>query len=231
MQVHRTLGWGIALAVVCGAAIAHGQRAGTAAAIGQLGLAGAANANPTIDARGQFVAVAWGATISGKGTDVYVAVSRDAGATFGAPVRANSDPGEARTSAERPPVVVLVPSARQAPDVAVLWTAGATDPTLKVARSSDGGRTFARPRGIAASGARGNRGWAAMTSGADGSLHVVWLDHREAVAAAGTAGSGHQHGGTAAPAADGVAMAQRSGLYYARIDDGPVAERLLARGV
>ena len=59
----------------------------------------------------------------------------------------------------------------------------------------------------------------------------MWLDHRETVAAPGSKDAGHQHGGRAGPARDGVAMAQRSSLYYARLGDGPVAERPLARGV
>src|SRR5262245_55294786 len=66
---------------------------------------GRTGANASVAARGAFVAVAWGATAANAGTDVFVAVSHDAGTTFDAPVRVNTAAGEARISAERPPVV------------------------------------------------------------------------------------------------------------------------------
>jgi hypothetical protein len=175
--------------------------------------------------------VAWGASTDGQNTDVYVAVSRDGGASFAAPVRANVESGEARLGAERPPVVVVIPTGRSVPDVAVLWTAGRSDTALKLSRSTDGGRTFGRPQEIQSPGARGNRGWASMTAADDGSLHVVWLDHRETAPAAGAAVAPHQHGTSAAQPRDGVAAAQRSGLYYARIGANAASERLIARGV
>jgi len=217
--------WLFALAAGWGVAIAQGPGTGVPAAIRQLGVAGSANAHPTVSARGSFVAVAWGVTAPGKGTDVYVSVSRDGGATFGAPGRANVEPGEARISAERPPVVAVVPSDQGTPDVAVLWTAGGTHTTLKLARSGDGGRTFARPREIQTPGAPGNRGWASMTADENGTLHVVWLDHRDTAAAA----PGHDTGGHAHR--DGATVAERSGLYYAQVGGRVSAERLLARGV
>lgn len=213
-----------------------GERAATPPPIRQLSVRGAASANPSIDAQGTFVAVAWGATRAAGGTDVYVAVSEDAGATFREAVRANAEPGEARLGAERPPVVVVVPGRKRVPDVAVLWTAGRSDTLLKLARSTDGGRSFGAPRLVHAAGVRGNRGWASMAADAAGGLHVVWLDHRD-TAGASTTGMTHVHGTaasapTAAPAArDGVAAAQRSGLYYASVGDGPVTEQLLTRGV
>jgi hypothetical protein len=197
----------------------------------QLGIKGVVNANPSLAARGAFVAVAWGASTEGRGTDVYVAVSRDGGASFAAPVRANFDPGEARLGAERPPVVAVISPDRSSPDIAVLWTAGRSDTTLKLARSTDGGRTFGRPQEIQAQGARGNRGWASMTAADDGSLHVVWLDHRETAPAPSAAAAPHQHGASAEQPRDGAAAAQRSGLYYARLGPGALSERLIARGV
>ena len=217
-----------ALVVAAGYVMATAQepRAALPPAVRQLGIAAATNAHPAVSARGSIVALAWGATTAGKGTDVYVAVSRDAGATFGQPVRANVVPGEARISAERPPVVAVVPSNRTTPDVAVLWTAGSTATALKLARSGDGGRTFAPPREIQAAGAAGNRGWASMTADQTGTLHVVWLDHRDT---AGGAAAGHQAAGHAHR--DGAAMAQRSGLYYAQVGQNVGAERVLARGV
>ena len=208
---------------------AHGEAA--APAVQQVGIKGAVNANPSIAARGAFVAVAWGASSTGEGSDVYVAVSRDGGASFTTPVRANVEAGEARLGAERPPVIAVIPTNRSTPDVAVLWTAGRSDTAVKLARSTDGGRTFGRPQAIQAPGARGNRGWASMAAAEDGSLHVVWLDHRDTAPAPEAGAAPHQHGTSAAPSRDGAAAAQRSGLYYAKLGPGAVSERLIARGV
>src|SRR5262245_22998792 len=68
------------------------------------------NSTPWVAANGRFVAVAWGAAADGKG-DIFAAVSRDGGRTFGAPVRVNAAVGEARISGEIAPRVSL--SARQ----------------------------------------------------------------------------------------------------------------------
>jgi len=54
--------WLFALAAGWGVAIAQGPGTGVPAAIRQLGVAGSANAHPTVSARGSFVAVAWGVT-------------------------------------------------------------------------------------------------------------------------------------------------------------------------
>ena len=215
--------WAVVAAFAAGPSVGHGQGSGPQPRTARLGVPGVANANPTMAAEGSFVAVAWGASATGGGADVYVAVSGDGGSTFGPPVRANREPGEARLGAERPPVVALVPAAGRLPDIAVLWTAGRTNTAIKVARSSDQGRSFGPPRDVQASGARGNRGWASMVADRNGNLHVVWLDHRDAVAMSSNAAGQHEH--------DGVAMAQRSGLYYARLGSGSITEQLVARGV
>ena len=52
-------------------------------------MTGRSNSTPWVAAAGSFVAVAWGATTAGK-TDVFLAVSRDGGLTFGAPVQVNT---------------------------------------------------------------------------------------------------------------------------------------------
>jgi hypothetical protein len=227
--------WGIAVTAamlaVVGTWAGLAAQGRTAAAVHQLGIKGAANAYPSIAARGAFVAVAWGVSTEGDGADVYAAVSSNGGATFAAPVRVTAERGEARLGAERPPVVAVVPAGGGTPGVAVLWTAGRGNSTLKLARSGDGGRTFGRPQEIQSPGARGNRGWASMTATDDGALHVVWLDHRDTAAASGASGASHQHGASATRSADGVAAAQRSGLYYARLGSGALSERLIARGV
>ena len=71
-----------------------------------------ADANPWVAAEGSFVAVAWGARGSGK-TDVFLAVSRDGGSTFGSPVQVNAIAGEARLGGELPPRVALVSRRRR----------------------------------------------------------------------------------------------------------------------
>ena len=68
---------------------------------------GGTNAFPWIAAERSFVAVAWGVTVPEGGADVYVAVSRDAGQSFGAPVRVNTVSGAARLGGELPPRVAL----------------------------------------------------------------------------------------------------------------------------
>jgi hypothetical protein len=210
---------------------------------------GRTSANASIAARGTFVAVAWGATSPDMGADVFVATSRDAGATFGAPVRVNATPGEARISAERPPVVVLPPVSGRRPqagaaqDVAVAFSAGGATNSVRLARSKDGGRSFAAPLTLQKPGAAGNRGWVWMAADATGTLHTIWLDHRDSAAAGAAGATGrHVHGarGSQTPEAasehgthDGAAMARRSGLYYARTEPGHASseERVLAMGV
>ena len=53
------------------------------------------------------MAIAWGASTPAGATDVYAAVSRDGGRTFGPPVRVNDVDGEARLNGEQPPRVAL----------------------------------------------------------------------------------------------------------------------------
>lgn len=184
---------------------------------------GEASATPWVTADGRFVVAAWGETAGKK--NVYVAVSRDAGTTFAAPVRVNAVAGEARLGGELPPRVALVPSSDgRTPDIVVLWTArgGATE--IKVSRSRDGGRSFDAPSILQAAGAAGDRGWPSLAVDARGVAHAVWLDHRGLAAARAADGHKAHRSGTH----DGVAMAQLSGLFYGRPG---LAERELAMGV
>ena len=181
-----------------------------------LGVPGRDNATPWIAADGSLVAVAWGAS-AGAHADVFVAVSRDAGMTFDSPVRVNRENGEARLGGELPPRVAIVPRSvprvtgdtAAARDILVLWTARGTSTALKLARSRDSGRTFEAPLTMQSPDAPGDRGWPALTADAQGTAHVLWLDHRGL--AGEPRGAGH-HG--QAPH-DGVAMARKSALYYA----------------
>ncbi|MGE3885666.1 MAG: hypothetical protein AB7H81_04495 [Vicinamibacterales bacterium] len=188
---------------------------------------GRSSQTPWAASLGRFVAVAWGASVDGK-ADVYVALSQDEGRTFGRPVRVNDIEGEARLGGELPPRVALVSRAGGgAPEIVVVFGSKGTGTAIKVSRSLDGGRTFAPGRALQAPGAAGDRGWHAMALDAAGAAHVMWLDHR-GLAARKTQGHDHHE----AAAIDGVAMAQLSGLYYAR--EGPdttSGERELLKGV
>jgi hypothetical protein len=190
---------------------------------------GRSNSTPWIAANGPFVAVVWGATAAGK-TDVFLAVSRNAGESFDSPVQINKEPGEARLGGELPPRVALTatPTSRL-PEIVVLWTARGDTTTLKLARSRDGGRTFGSPELLHSSPAAGDRGWPALALDPRGGAHAIWLDHRGLASTSGTEKKGHAaHAGSAH---DGVAMAQKSGLYYSA-GAGPAArERELAKGV
>lgn len=189
-----------------------------------LAVSGHSNQTPWLASHGRFVAAVWGASAGGK-ADVFLAVSRDAGQSFAAPVRVNAAAGEARVSGEIAPRVALVPAAGAAePEVVVLWNArdGATQ--IKIARSRDGGRTFSAAAALQQPGAAGERGWQALAVDRRGTAHAIWLDHRGLAGGAAKA-AGHQgeH--------DGVATAQRSGLYYSSQSGGPATERELFKGV
>ena len=182
-----------------------------------LAVQGRSNQTPWIAAHQSFVAITWGASTRGQ-TDVFVAISRDGGATFGSPVQVNRAAGEARLGGELPPRVALMPVRGGEPEIIVLWTARTDTTQIKMARSRDGGRTFTEATALQAADAPGERGWPALAFDAEGAAHVIWLDHR-GLARAKSDGATHDH--KSSTAYDGVAMAQRSGLYYARAGSSP----------
>ncbi|MCC6241844.1 MAG: exo-alpha-sialidase [Gemmatimonadaceae bacterium] len=191
-----------------------------------LGVEARTNANPTVAATGDIVAVAWsGATVSSM--DIFAAVSMDGGRTFGAPVQVNSVAGEARVSGEEPPQVAVVPRRGRAPEIVVVWTsrAGANWKLLS-ATSSDGGKTFRTAMPVPGSEGSGVRGWQSVGVDAQGRVSVLWLDHRGTVAA----DSLHKHAMSANPAApmakpDPTERAGLSELYFANLG-GTSASRL-----
>ncbi len=187
-----------------------------------LAIPGRANAAPSIATAGRQVAVAWGAREPSGKADVFAALSTDGGRSFGPPVRVNDEPGTARIGGELPPRVVFSGSS-----VDVLWTSRGSGTSIRIARSQDAVRTFGASRELQASGAPGDRGWPAISADANGIVHAIWLDHR-GLAEEG-ARTPHVHGAAAPVGAkrDGVAMAQRSALFYA----GAAGEREIARGV
>ena len=229
MNIQRSLKTFSALmGLICIAASGPRPRAAAPAPV-SLDVPGRSDSTPWVAASGAFVAVAWGAALDGR-ADVFLAVSRDGAATFGAPVRVNSVPGEARLGGELPPRVALSRrSGQPVPDIAVLWTARAKTTEVKLARSTDGGKTFTAPVNLQSGGAAGDRGWPALAAGPQGDVHAIWLDHR-GLAAKDGAGTGHAaHKGSGAH--DGVAMAQKSSLYYASPTAKPSREREVTNGV
>jgi hypothetical protein len=197
-----------------------------------IGVEGRSNSTPSVAAAGSFVAIAWGASAEGM-ADVYVAVSRDAGQTFTVPVQVNDVPGAAKLGGEFPPRVAVTPRKGSGdPDIAVLWTEKGDTTAIKTARSTDGGATFGAPTALQAPDAPGQRGWPALAMDGAGTAHTIWLDHRGMAAPAGAAaGAKHAGHGATDAAYDGVAMAQKSGLYYASAGAAPASERELAKGV
>ena len=190
-----------------------------------LAVSGATNATPSLAVGAGLLAVVWTAQKSGV-VDVYAAVSRDGGATFSVPSRVNDQPGDASANAEQPPRIVIAgsPDART---LTVLWSkrGGVSQASrrdvVRFARSRDDGRTFSPARSIPGASVAGARGWQSATAAADGAVHVVWLDGREAekkIADMAHAGIPHK----AQPPQD---------IYHARLAGDAVAETRIASDV
>jgi hypothetical protein len=211
-----------------GSIVLAASLAAAAAPVG-LGVKGRGNATPTIAADGSFVAVAWGGAQPSGTTDVYIAVSRDSGRAFGAPVRVNNLEGDARLNGEQPPHVALVPRAGREPAIVVVWTTkGANGTKLLQSRSDDGGKSFSPAALVPGTDAAGNRGWEAIAVEPGGRVDAVWLDHRALAKDSSMATSHHEHTSAAKP--DGVEMAQQSKLYFASLD-GTAAPLAVTGGV
>ena len=222
----RSMAGAAAAAALCVTTLAS-QSAPSPAAV-SLDVPGRSDATPWVAAKGSFVAVSWGATAGGK-TDVFVAVSRDGGASFAAPVQVNPVQGEARLGGELPPRVALAARAGSStPEIVVLWTARGDSTEIKTAKSRDGGKTFDAPVTLQTAGAAGDRGWPSVAFDQRAAVHAIWLDHRGLAADRKPGGhAGHQAGATH----DGAAMALKSGLYYASSGGARRGERELAKGV
>lgn len=197
---------------------------------------GRANAYPAVAAMGRFVAVVWGAAAPDGATDLYVAVSRDAGQTFGSPRLVNDAATTASLAAEQPPRVAVIPREGSQPAIVVVWTSKAPAGTrLLTARSDDGGRSFSRAIAVPGSEAAGNRGWESTATDGRGRVVALWLDHRELARPADGAASTrpaqpHQHGAADGRQTDGAARAQLSKLFFAPLD-GSLSARAITGGV
>ncbi|HUP41155.1 MAG TPA: sialidase family protein [Vicinamibacterales bacterium] len=211
--------------------IASAQTPSTLVKVGQpttLGLPGAVNATPSLAVVGRAIAAVWSVSRDGA-ADVYLAMSSDGGATFSPPRRVNDQAGDASANNEQPPRVVMTgPASARA--VTVVWSKRNEEgaqrsrrDAVRMARSTDGGRTFSPARFTHDPAASGARGWESLTVGSDGSVHVVSLDGRDAgrKMAEHAKQSGIPHKGQ--PPQD---------IYHATIaPDGGIAESLIATGV
>ena len=228
-SVRRAL---ITAAVACGLS-AGGSTAGQSTRAAQsaspqttFGVSGATNATPALTVAGRTVAAVWTATKEGA-TNVYLATSNDGGATFSEPRRVNDQDGDASANNEQPPRVVMsgTGSARA---LTVFWSKRNEGPqktrrdAIRMARSTDGGRTFSAARFAHDSALPGARGWESLAVGADGQVHAVWLDGRDAERKmAEAAHSGMAHKGQ--PPQD---------IYHSTIaPDGRSVESVIATGV
>ena len=192
-----------------------------------LAIPGAVNATPSMSTLGRMVAVVWTATKQGV-SDVYLATSADAGATFSEPRRVNDQVGDVSPNNEQPPRVV-VSGPVNAPVMTVLWSRRnetgqrTRRDVIRLVRSADGGRTFLPARTMHDPSLSGARGWESLAAGPNGVLHAVWLDGRaaERKMAEAAAHAGMPHKGQ--PPQD---------IYHGTIaSDGRVVENLIATGV
>jgi hypothetical protein len=147
-----------------------------------LGVADARNETPVLASSGRWVVSVWTATRQSK-TDVYAATSVDDGRHFGAPVRVNDVEGEAHVYGEDPPRVAMAAAdpggADAVPSIVVVWPSDrAKQLGMRSARSVDGGKTFSASVSVGDPDVPGERGFQAVTVGADQRMHAVWLDQR-----------------------------------------------------
>jgi hypothetical protein len=192
-----------------------------------LAVPGASNSTPSLTATGRTVAAVWTATRDGN-ANVYVAISSDGGATFSLPRRVNDVDGDAGATPEQPPRAVFSGSGASR-TLTVIWSKRDTGPqqsrrdVIRMSRSADGGRTFSPARFTHDPAFSGARGWQSLSVGADGHVHAVWLDGRDAERKTGEHAkqSGMPHKGQ--PPQD---------IYHSTIaPDGGVTENLIATGV
>jgi hypothetical protein len=166
----------------------------------RLAVAGAANTGVSLAADADRVVAVWAAT-SGETTNIVTAVSHDGGATFDAPVRVNDVDGDARVSGEQAPRVALAGDR-----IVVIWESNrGGESSVRLAASSDNGRTFSPARTVEPAGSSGARGWASLAVDAAGHAQVSWLDGRNA-----EPHPHHDHGGGMT-----MPMAMRQDMFHA----------------
>jgi hypothetical protein len=179
----------------------------------------------SIAAAGERVAVTWAATIA-SGTNVYAAMSRDAGRTFGAPVRVNDVDGDARVAGEQPPRIAI------GGEIVVAWVSKLTGVSrIRLAKSLDEGRTFLPATTAHNEGLAGARGWQSIAIDRDNLVHAAWLDGRDSAndAPARSAGAGKPAAGQSSHA---MHKSMRQDIFHAVFrPDGTQTEARVATDV
>ena len=163
----------------------NGQSSGEQARQPQtLAVSGASSSTPSLAAEGRTVAAVWTATKSGR-TNVYFALSNDGGTIFSPPKQVNDQDGDAGATNEQPPRVTISGTGA-ARTFTVVWSKRDPGPQdtrrdiIRMARSTDGGRTFSPARFTHDPSFSGARGWESLAVGVNEVVHAVWLDGREA---------------------------------------------------
>jgi hypothetical protein len=175
------------------------SNATSAAGAVRLAVPRAANLGVSLAADAERVVAVWAAT-SGEATNIVAAVSHDGGLTFDAPVRVNDIAGDARVSGEQPPRVVLAGDR-----IVVVWESNRGGSSVRLAASTDNGRTFAPATSVEPAGSSGARGWASLAVDAAGHAQVSWLDGRNAEPR-------HHHDGAMSMA---MPMSMRQDVFHA----------------
>jgi hypothetical protein len=162
----------ITLVIILGApALAQTHQHGTAST-------GDGQFNPfvTIDRRGGFYLVYVQRT--GGASDVMLKHSID-GVTFSPPVRVNDAPGDATVRNENPPKIAIGSNG----EVYICWAneRGRWKGNIRLARSTDGGRTFSPAITLNSDGDGEPVGHAFQSLAVDhrGRIYVAWIDERK----------------------------------------------------
>ncbi len=163
----------------CGAALAQGEAGHDKGTPGMkqhpaAGLAAAA----TFDRQGNLWAVNF------DGAHLVVRQSADLGQRWTPPVRIFATPEPMDSGGDAKPNIATGPGG----EVYVTWTTPLAKPytgEVRFTRSTDGGRTFAKPRRVHADSQVITHRFDAMTVARDGRLFIAWVDKRDGVAAGG----------------------------------------------
>ena len=115
------------------------------------------------------------------------------GKTFSAPVRVNSELGDATVRNENPPKVAVGPTGQ----IYVCWAneRGRWKGNVRFARSVDGGKTFSRAISINSDAALQPAGHAfqSVTVDGKGRIYVTWIDERNKKACGSGSGDLDEH--------------------------------------
>ena len=140
-----------------------------------LGVPGQASAAAQVASVEDTVALVWGTRAPGSSVgDVVLAISHDAGRTFGSPRRVNSGASDVEVGGEQPPHVVL----RSPEELFVVWRAvRGKQAIITAAYSSDGGRSFTEATPLHELSAPAFRGFQSAAVGAMGpSMSRGWTE-------------------------------------------------------